>query len=192
MGLLLRLLDECKGFEGVSGMGTLSGKKILMVIASDQFRDEEYQKPRGILEQEGAKVTVASSSLKEATGMLGLKVKADILLKDADMKQYAAVIFVGGMGATEYWDNPDAHRLAKAAYDAGKPTTAICLAPMTLANAGLLKGKKATIWKDAAGDFKTKGVVYTGKPVEKDGRLITGSGPDAAEEFGKALVEALQ
>ena len=72
-----------------------------------------------------------------------------------------------------------------------KLTSAICLAPMTLANAGLLKGKKATIWKDAVVDFKTKGVVYTGKPVERDGRIITGSGPEAAEEFGKALLEEL-
>ena len=167
------------------------GKKVLMVIASSQFRDEEYQKPRGILEQAGVSVTVASSSLSEATGMLGLKVTADILLKDAKMEEYDAVVFVGGMGATEYWDNPVAHALAKKAYSSGKLTTAICLAPMTLANAGLLKGKKATIWKDAVGDFKTKGVVYTGSPVEKDGTLITGSGPDAAEEFGKALLEGL-
>ncbi len=167
-------------------------KRVLMVIASDQFRDEEYQKPRAILEASGAKVTVASSSLKEATGMLGLKVKPDILLGDAKMEQFDAVVFVGGMGATEYWDNSTAHALARKAFEAGKPTTAICLAPMTLANAGLLKGKRATIWKDAAGDFKTKGVVYTGKPVEQDGQLITGSGPDAAEAFGKALVEALR
>ena len=170
----------------------LSGKKVLMVVASSQFRDEEYQKPRCLLESAGIQVTVASSSLEEATGMLGLKVKPDILLKEAKMEAFDAVVFVGGMGATEYWDNPDAHALAKAAFSAGKPTTAICLAPMTLANAGLLKGKKATIWKDVAGDFRTKGVVYTGNPVEKDGPLITGSGPDAAEEFGRALVEALK
>ena len=173
-------------------MGALSGKRVLIVIASSQFRDEEYQKPRQILETAGTKVTVASSSLSEAVGMLGLKVKPDILLKDARMEQYDAVVFVGGMGATEYWDNPTAHAVAKQAYQSGKLTSAICLAPMTLANAGLLKGKKATIWKDAVEDFKTKGVVYTGKPVEQDGKIITGSGPDAAEAFGKALVEALK
>ncbi len=167
-------------------------KKVLMIIASNQFRDEEYQKPRRILEAAGAQVTVASSSLREATGMLGLKVKPDILLQDARMEEYDAVVFVGGMGSTEYWDNPAAHSLARSAYEQGKLTTAICLAPMTLANAGLLKGKKATIWADVAQEFQTKGVVYTGKPVETDGRIITGSGPDAAEAFGKALVEALK
>lgn len=167
-------------------------KKVLMVIAANQFRDEEYQKPRALLEGAGALVTVASSSLKEAVGMLGLKVRPDILLKEARMEDFDAVVFVGGMGATEYWDNPAAHSLAKQAFSSGKLTSAICLAPMTLANAGLLKGKKATIWKDAVGDFKTKGVIYTGKPVEQDGRIITGSGPDAAEAFGRALVEALK
>lgn len=173
-------------------MVTQASRRVLMVIASDQFRDEEYQKPRSILEEAGVQVTVASSKLKEATGMLGLKVKPDILLQDAKMEAFDAVVFVGGMGATEYWENPQAHALAKSACGSGKVTGAICLAPMTLANAGLLKGKRATIWKDAAGDFKTKGVVYTGKPVEQDGKLITGSGPDAAEAFGRALVQALQ
>lgn len=173
-------------------MGALTGVTVLMVIASSQFRDEEYQKPRQILEAAGAKVVVASSSLKEAVGMLGLKVKPELLLQDAKPEQYDAVVFVGGMGATEYWDNPTAHGFARAMAQAGKPTTAICLGPMTLANAGLLKGKKATIWKDVVTDFKTKGVLYTGAPVEQDGLLITGSGPDAAEAFGRALVEALK
>ncbi|MBI1953476.1 MAG: DJ-1/PfpI family protein [Candidatus Omnitrophica bacterium] len=173
-------------------MASLSGKKVLVIIASQKFRDEEYQKPRELLEREGAEITVASSSLAESTGMLGLKVKPDILLSSARMEAYDAVVFVGGLGSTEYWENPAAHALARKALESGKPTSAICLAPMTLANAGLLKGKKATIWKDAAGDFKTKGVVYTGKPVEQDGKLITGSGPDAAEAFGRALIEALR
>ena len=172
-------------------MEILTGRKVLMVISSDKFRDEEYQKPRAVLEKAGVKVTVASSSLKEATGMLGLKAKADILLKDAKMEEYDGVVFVGGMGATEYWESPVAHALARSAHAAGKLTSAICLAPMTLANAGLLKGKRATIWKEVAGDFKTKGVVYTGKAVERDGKLITGSGPEAAEEFAKALLEEL-
>ncbi len=166
-------------------------KKGLMVIASDKFRHEEYQRPRAVLERPGDEVAVASSSLKESTGMLGLRVKADILLKDAKMDEYDGIVFVGGMGAAEYWESPAAHALARRAHESGKLTSAICIAPVTLANAGLLKGKKATVWKDVAGDLKAKGALYTGKPVERDGKLVTGSGPEAAEEFGKALVEAL-
>ncbi len=172
-------------------MGRLSGRTVLMVIAHQQFRDEEYAVPRKILEQEGTAITVASSALTPATGMLGMTVTPDMLLTAAKPDQFDAVIFVGGMGATEYWDNPVAHRIAQQLHAAGKVTSAICLAPMTLANAGLLKAKRATMWPSEAGPFKTKGVVYTGQPVERDGQLITGSGPEAAESFGRAVADAM-
>ena len=172
-------------------MGSLDGRTVLMVIASQQFRDEEYAVPRQLLEAAGASVTVASSSLAPATGMLEMRVIPDLLLKDADPGQFDAVVFVGGMGATEYWDDPAAHRVASQMCRQGKLTSAICLAPMILANAGLLKAKRATIWPSEADLFQTKGVIYTGNPVEHDGVVITGRGPDAAQPFGEALVDAL-
>ena len=172
-------------------MGRLSGRTVLMVIASQQFRDEEYAVPRKILEQEGAAVTVACSALAPATGMLGMTVTPDILLTAVEPKRFDAVIFVGGMGATEYWDNPTAHRLAQQLSQQGKVVAAICLAPMTLANAGLLTAKRATMWPSEAESFKANGVRYTGKPVERDGQLITGSGPEAAESFGRMVADVL-
>lgn len=169
----------------------LHGRKVLMVIASQQFRDEEYAVPRTLLEQEGAVITVACSSRAPSTGMLGMTVTADLLLKDVNPDDYDAVIFVGGMGATEYWDDATAHRIAQRIHDQGKVTSAICLAPMTLANAGLLKTKRATMWPSEAESFKTKGVIYTGQAVERHGQVITGSGPEAAEQFGREVIEAL-
>jgi putative intracellular protease/amidase len=41
-------------------MKNLSGKKLLMVIAKNKFRDEKYLEPRKVLEAAGAVVTVAS------------------------------------------------------------------------------------------------------------------------------------
>lgn len=172
-------------------MGRLDGRTVLMVIASQQFRDEEYAVPRRIIEEAGASVTVASSKLGPATGMLGMTVTPDTTIDRADPASYDAVIFVGGMGATEYWDNPVAHRIAQQMAQQRKVTAAICLAPMTLANAGLLTKKRATMWPSEAATFKTKGVLYTGQPVEQDGFFITGSGPEAAESFGRAIRDAL-
>lgn len=169
----------------------VSGRKVLMIIASQQFRDEEYATPRKILESEGAQVTVASSSVKPAKGMLGMTVTADMLLSQVKPDDYDAVLFVGGMGATEYWDHPDAHRIARHFHAAQKVTSAICLAPMTLANAGVLTQRRATMWPSELESFKTKGVLYTGKPVEQHGHVITGNGPEAAESFGRAVLEAL-
>lgn len=173
-------------------MGELAGRTVLMIIASRQFRDEEYAAPRKILEAAGAAVTVASSKLGPATGMLGMTVTPDTTIDLVDPTTFDAVIFVGGMGATEFWDSPAAHRIAQQTAQRGKVTAAICLAPMTLANAGLLAKKRATMWPSEAEAFKTKGVLYTGKPVEQDGLFITGSGPEAAEPFGRAIRDALK
>ncbi|HHT9150731.1 MAG TPA: DJ-1/PfpI family protein, partial [Candidatus Wujingus californicus] len=117
-------------------MQSIKSKKVVMIIASNNFRDEELLKPKEVLERNGVAVTVASSSLKESTGMLGAKVKPDILFININVVDYDAVIFVGGAGATEYWDNPTAHKIAKDAYSAKKIVGAICIAPVTLAKAG--------------------------------------------------------
>ncbi len=172
-------------------MGKLDGKKILMIIAKDQFRDEEYAEPRKVFESEGASVTVASSSLKQSKGMLGMIVQPDVLFTEADVRDYDAAIFVGGMGSSEYWDNPTAHKMAKTAYNAGKVVAAICIAPVTLARAGLLKGKKATVYPSEIDKIKADGAIYDGADVEKDGKIVTGSGPTVAEKFGKTVVEAM-
>jgi len=127
-----------------------------------------------------------------ATGMLGAKVKPDILLKDVNVAMYDVVVFVGGSGATEYIFDPTAQKIAGDAYKQGKIVAAICLGPRVLAEAGLLKGKRATVFSSETEAIKAKGAIYTGKDVEIDGRIITASGPQAAEEFGKAIVTLLK
>lgn len=169
----------------------LKDTKILMVIASQNFRDEEYQQPRNIFQAQGTEVTVACSSLQPSKGMLGLVVKPDIILEQVKPEEYAAVIFVGGMGASEYWDHPTAHQIAQTALTTGKIVGAICIAPVTLARAGLLNGKKATVWDSEKGNIQKEGAIYTGKAVEIDGKIITGRGPAAAKEFGQTIVQAL-
>jgi protease I len=169
----------------------LQGKNVLMVIASANFRDEEYAEPRKVLEDAGARVTVACSSLNTAKGKLGLKVKPDVLVGNVKESDYDGIVFVGGAGSKEYFDSPVAHKLAQGFYGKGKLTSAICIAPAILANAGLLKDKKATSFSSSADTLKAKGAVFTGGGVESDGKIVTGSGPEAAKKFGEKLVEVL-
>lgn len=68
---------------------------------------------------------------------------------------------------------------------------AICIAPVTLARAGLLKNKKVTTYSSTINDIKSAGAKYTGNDVERDGNIITASGPAAAQKFGEAIVKAL-
>ena len=72
-----------------------------------------------------------------------------------------------------------------------KVVAAICVAPVTLANAGVLKDKKATVWHGEQGRLTGAGCTYTASSVEIDGSLITANGPTSAGEFGEAIAAAL-
>jgi protease I len=167
--------------------GKLKGKKIVMIIAQI-FEEPEFKYPKEIFDNEGANVTIASSTLSMAAGG-NLRVKPDILIDDIKVKDFDAVVFIGGVGCAEYFDNPIAHKIAKQALEQGKILAAICLAPTILANAGLLQGKKATCFQPV--NITSKGAIATGKEVERDGNIITGSGPSASAQFGEKIVLAL-
>jgi protease I len=118
-------------------------------------------------------------------------VKPDALIGSVKEEDFDGIVFVGGGGAKEYFESPVAHRLARGFYDHGKLTSAICIAPATLANAGILKGKKATSFPSSEAALRSRGAVVTGEPVSVDGNIVTGVGPEAAKQFGKKLVEML-
>jgi len=169
--------------------------KILMVIAPRNFRDEEMLVPKEFFESKGWTVQIASKNLRPgefATGMLGAKVRADLDILQAKMKDYDAVIFVGGSGATTYFNDQVAHMLAFQAYDTGKVTAAICIAPSTLANAGVLQGKRATGWPSERPNIEAKSAGYTGADVEVSGRVVTGKGPASARKFAEAIAKLLE
>jgi protease I len=170
---------------------SLKGQRVAMVVARHQFRDEELFRPREMLRQAGAEILVASSTLEEIHGMLGMSAQPDILVDRLKAMDFDALIFVGGAGAQEFWADSTALLLAKTAADSGKVLGAICIAPITLARAGVLSGKKATVWPSLRGQLEEAGAIYTGADVQVDDRLVTANGPDAAEEFSRRIAQLL-
>jgi protease I len=166
-------------------------KRVLMVIAPNDFRDEEFFDTKKILEEAGIQVTVVNSTGQPSKSMFGKIVTPDRNFYNIDTEEYDAIVFVGGLGTPVYFDNKQAHNLAKEFNESGKIVAAICLSPVILARAGILSGKKATVFPSSRNDIKAVGT-YTGNKVEKDDNIITGSGPEAAVDFGKAIVEALK
>jgi protease I len=169
----------------------LTGMDVLLVIASNDFRDEEYREPAQALARAMAGVVIASSSKEPAVGMFGGSVTPDLLLTDVDVSNYAAVIFVGGSGASEYFKDAAAHKIAQDAVEQGKLACAICIAPSTLANAGVLKGKKATCFASEKANLEAKGAKVVKENVVRDGKIITADGPDSSAAFAKTICEAL-
>lgn len=184
----INLVEE----EPVPTKGGETMGKVLMVIAPTNFRDEEYQKPKEVFKNAGYQVVTASKGVQVAKGMLGVAAKIDIDLSKAVAGDYMAVVFVGGSGASVYFNDQAALNLASAAVSQGKVVGAICIAPSILANAGLLNGKEVTAFSSEAENLKGKGALYSGQPVTVDGEIITANGPAAAEEFGETILEILR
>ncbi|NMB19465.1 MAG: DJ-1/PfpI family protein [Firmicutes bacterium] len=166
-------------------------KKVALVIAENQFRDEEYQVPYDLLQEAGFDVLTVSTSKETAVGKLGLKVKPDTLLTELHPSALDALVFIGGGGSEQYFEDPLAHTLAKEMVSLDKVLGAICIAPVILAKAQVLVGKKATVFPDGAPILEQNGAKLTDSDVVVDGKIITGNGPDAADAFGQALIELL-
>jgi protease I len=174
----------------------LLGKKVAMVIAFRDFRDAEYFVPKEILEEAGAEVIPVSTKKGLAIGADGGEVKIDVLVSEIRPENFDAIVFVGGPGALDYLDNQTSYDLARGAIEKDKILAAICISPLILANAGVLKGKKATVWsspldRNPIRILKNGGANYTDASVVVDGKIVTANGPDAAKDFGKILVSLL-
>ncbi|MBU2100668.1 DJ-1/PfpI family protein [Candidatus Micrarchaeota archaeon] len=165
--------------------------KVVFVIAKSNFRDEELFHTKEELEAKGIQTVIASIEKGPCLGSRGETAKAELSLDEINSEEFDGIIFVGGGGAQIYFRNQTALNLAKKFSSEKKIVGAICIAPSILANAGLLKGKKATSFPSEETNLKNKGAVYTGKPVESDGKIITANGPGAAREFGKRIAELL-
>lgn len=171
-------------------------KRVVMIIAPKNFRDEEYVYPHAALQLAGADITVASTHRGMCTGMLGAKVEADATIQDVADDNWDLVVIVGGNGANIYWDDPVVHGLVKDTVARKVPLAAICISPSTLAHAGVLKGVRATAWKDREQDLKDHGAIWTGEAVTKGtsaqgSPILTGNGPKAAFAFGQELCKLL-
>jgi len=202
-GLLLRFVSK-KSIMPITStlpsqnnlISTKMNKKILMVVAFKDFRDEEYFVPKEILEKNGFTVETTSSQIGLAVGVEGGEVEITKTAKEIETKDYEGVIFIGGPGMTKELDNLDFQKLAQDFYQENKLVSAICIAPALLAKAKLLENKRATIWsspldKSAIKILKENNAIYVDQPVVLDGKIITANGPLAAQEFGQAIVNFL-
>lgn len=176
---------------------SLQGKKVVIIVAFRDFRDEEYFIPKEILEIAGIEVKTASNKKGTAIGAEGGEAKVDSLVKEINPADFDAIVFVGGPGCLESLDNEDSYKVAKETVLQGKVLAAICISPVILAKAGVLSGKRATVWDSPMGRrpvvkiLEENGAIFEDKAVVVDGKIITGNGPAAAKEFTEKIIKAL-
>jgi len=175
------------------------GKKVLMIIAPENFRDEELFVPKEHFEGKGLEVVIASTKTGECKGARGRSATSNLTLDEVNVGDYDGVVFVGGGGTPVIRKEEKAIEIAREAAAKGKVLGAICWATTTLAKAGVLEGKRATVWlgDDAEFGMKTneylekQGATYSEEGFVVDGNFVTADGPGNAENFARAIEELL-
>jgi protease I len=197
---LLLLLYGCTAGQTEGGEAAASAnisaegenmKKIVMIIAPEMFRDEELLIPKQHFEGKGLKVTVASTKKGACKGSRGGVVNSELTLDEVNVSNFDAVLYVGGGGTPVIRKEARALEIAQEAVGQRKVLGAICWATTTLAKAGVLEGKNATVWVGEDSEFgmdtnayiESMGAAYVAKGVVVDGKIATADGPAHAQEW---------
>jgi len=190
-----------------SNLKEYSGKH-LAVVATDGVEEIELMTVLHFFRSRGAQVHLIAPKKPSFPPMFGVQIPAvrethiltihfietagwiafDKLLDDVSASDYDAVIIPGGV-----W-NPDSLRadtqvldLVREMAKQNKVVAAICHGPWVLADAGLLKGKRATAWWATKNDLTNAGATYVDEPVVVDSKIITSRAPTDLAPFVAAV-----
>ena len=175
----------------LQGQSRAGPKTAVLIVGSENFHDRELFETMRALGSAGVQTVIASTRTGVIRGMLGGVAEARALVNQLRVDDYDAIVFIGGLGAMEYFDNPVALDIARAAAAKGKVLAAISIAPTILANAGVLRGIRATSFFSEQVVLQQAGATYTGAPIERDRQIITATGPIAVTQFAGAIAEAI-
>jgi protein deglycase len=94
----------------------------------------------------------------------------------------------GGRGAETLAQHAGVQEAIRWFDRAARPLAAVCAAPLALAAAGILRGRRATCYPDLAPRLRAVGADYVDQPVVHDGHLVTSQGPGTCFAFALALI----
>jgi protease I len=194
-------------FTPVKNKTALKGKKIAVLVA-DGFEEIELTGPVWYFRALGAEVEIVAPKYNPAPERYGLVypemskthvmaiqylqpvgwIKFDRTADQVKVSDYDAVFIPGGA-----W-NPDNLRYDKDVIKfiqefnkSGKLIAAICHAPVVLASADILKGRKITGYWNIQVDLQNAGGSVVEAPVVTDGNLVTSRHPIDVADFSKAV-----
>ena len=171
----------------------LKGKRVA-ILAADMFEEVELTKPRAALEDAGAKVDLVSLEAGEIQGFdhydKSRSYTVDRTVEEARADDYDGLLLPGGVG------NPDNLRQDENAvgfvrdfFEQGKPVAAICHAPWTLVEAGVVRGRKLTSFPSLQTDIRNAGGDWVNEKVVVDDGLVTSRNPDDIPAFNEKMIE---
>jgi len=171
--------------------------KKIAILATNGYEDSELKKPMQIFVDAGYTVHIVSPSNQPIAGMSGVKwtepVPVDILLKEAAVEHYDALVLPGGvLNPDQLREEAAVKSFVKAFVESGKPVAAICHAPWILISAGVVSDKKMTSYPTVKTDLINAGAHWVDQEVVIDGNIITSRNPDDIPVFTEVVMNQLK
>ncbi|MDO8827636.1 DJ-1 family glyoxalase III [Methylophaga sp.] len=142
-----------------------------------------------------AEINVITASLTEhqqITASRGVRLVADTTLEQVMDDEFDMLVLPGGQPGTNNLDaDPRIHGLIKRLHNGNKWIGAICAAPMVLAHAGLLNGRKVSCYPGVLEPAEWPAVQFSNDAVVCDKKVITSRGPGTAMAFALMIIEKL-
>jgi protease I len=172
----------------------LQGKRIAFLVANEGVEQVELTQPWETVGAAGAERDLIAPEQGEVQAFEHLD-KADRFSVDrgieaADPNDYDGLLLPGGVA------NPDLLRtderavgFVRAFFEAGKPVAAICHAPWTLIEAGVVDGRTLTSWPSLRTDLRNAGATWVDEEVHTDAGLVTSRRPDDLDAFCAKAIE---
>lgn len=135
---------------------------------------------------------------KHVVSTFGVQIQVDVLIDEVDVEEYDALAIPGGFrefGFKEEAFHPKTQDLIRAFHKQGKIIATVCVAAFALAESGILKGKRATVYHLDHGKTQQElaeyGVNVINEPIVVDDNLITSYCPETAVGVAFQLLEML-
>lgn len=176
---------------------SLDGLRVACLTANEGVEQVELTTPRDALHDVDAVVTLIAPNAGDVQGFehldKGEVFTAEQAVADVSADDFDALLLPGGVA------NPDALRIDEDAvrlitdmWAAGKPIAAICHAPWTLVEAGIVAGRTLTSWPSLQTDVRNAGGQWVDEEVvvdaEGDAPLVTSRKPDDLPAFCNAMI----
>ena len=166
--------------------------KTLLAFLDDVYEDLELWYPKLRLEEAGYALKCCAPEIKTYVGKHGYPASSDLLLKDADSKNFCGLLVPGGFMPDKLRRDPKVLSLTCEFFEQGKLVAFICHGGWIPISAKILKGRRVTGSLGIKDDLENAGGLWVNEPVVVDGNLISSRTPRDLAPFAKAMVDFLQ
>jgi protease I len=159
----------------------------VLILTGDAAESLEVLYPYQRLQEEGYEVHVAALSKKKLrfvvhdfepgydtyTEKPGYSWEADVAFADVKPADYVALVIPGGRAPEYIRNDANVQRIIRHFFDQEKPVAQLCHAPLALAAAGVLKGKRTAAYPALEPDVRAAGAEFVDGAAVIDGAMVS-------------------